>query len=233
MIGDVHGCFFTLKDLLAKIDKNARVIFLGDLCDRGLYSKEVIELVIEKNYECVLGNHEDFMIRHIDDYLKGKPNRWYDSNRIGGKETIKSYQGDKNKLLAHIKYLKKAPRYLIIDKFFITHAFGLPYYKRRDSEDIDIKDGIVKARPSDENSEWGENWEKDWKNYEIINIFGHTIYPEVERGKNYYGIDTGCQQGGKLTAIRLEDLNIIDVPLNPKDKTEYPTCEAFSKNFSS
>ena len=51
IIGDVHGCFYTLEKLLSKLNKNSEIIFVGDLCDRGFYSKEVIELIIENNYK--------------------------------------------------------------------------------------------------------------------------------------------------------------------------------------
>ncbi len=40
VIGDVHGCFFTLKRLLKKIPQEAEIILAGDLCDRGNYTKE-------------------------------------------------------------------------------------------------------------------------------------------------------------------------------------------------
>lgn len=100
---------------------------VGDLCDRGLYSKEVIDHVIKNKYECVLGNHEDFMIKHIDDYFNNRPNKWFDNKHIGGEQTIDSYKGDKVTLKNHIKYLKTLPRYMLIDNFFITHGLGLPY----------------------------------------------------------------------------------------------------------
>lgn len=217
VIGDVHGCYHTLIELLAKLPKDARVIFVGDLCDRGLYSKEVIQLVIDKNYEVILGNHEDFMLSHIDDYFNARKNRWYDNHKIGGKETIDSYRGDKTVLLQHIDFLKKLPRYILVNNFFITHGLGLPYFKRRDLKDKDIQDGLIKARLTDETTKWGENWEKDWRNYKVINIFGHTDYQEVEVNENYYGIDTGCVYGRKLTAIELPSMKIIDVKTNLKD----------------
>ena len=54
VIGDVHGCYHTLLDLLNKLPKDASIIMIGDLCDRGPYSKEVIDLIIKNNYQCVL-----------------------------------------------------------------------------------------------------------------------------------------------------------------------------------
>lgn len=217
VIGDVHGCYYTLLELLEKLDNDARIIFVGDFCDRGLYSKNVIELIIQQNYECILGNHEDFMIKHFDDYLNQKENRWYDNLQIGGKQTIDSYNSDNQLIQQHIKYLKKLPRYIQIDKYFITHGLGLPYFKRRDIKDKDIQDGIMKARLSDETSKWGANWEKEWRSYDVINIFAHTPYKEVKIGKNFYGIDTGCVYGKKLTALELGSMKIIDVELNKKD----------------
>lgn len=217
VIGDVHGCYYTLLELLSKLHKDARIIFVGDLCDRGLYSKEVIDLVIEKNYEVILGNHEDFMLKHVDDYLNGINNIWYDNDQIGGRKTIESYKSDNNILLKHIKYLKKLPRYIQIDMFFITHGLGLPYFRRKDFKDIDIQNGLIKARITDESTKWGNSWEKDWRNYNVINIFGHTDYQEVEINHNYYGIDTGCVYGRKLTAIEIPCMKIIDVNTNLKD----------------
>jgi len=162
IIGDVHGCYYALLDLLKKIPNDAKIIFLGDLCDRGPFSKQVIELVIKNKYEVILGNHEDFMIKGVENYINSKSHRWFTDNYIGGKEAIESYKNDDGKidtklLKEHANFFKTLPRYKLIDKFFITHGLGLPYYKRRDSKDLDIQDGIIKARPSDEKTKWGGN----------------------------------------------------------------------------
>ena len=42
VIGDVHGCINTLKELIDKLPVNANLIFVGDLCDKGKYSKDVL-----------------------------------------------------------------------------------------------------------------------------------------------------------------------------------------------
>ncbi|WP_370583480.1 metallophosphoesterase [Nitratiruptor sp. YY08-14] len=57
-MGNIHGCIFTFEKLLKKLPKNAEPIFIGDLADRGNYSKEVMKLVIENNYRVVFGNYE-------------------------------------------------------------------------------------------------------------------------------------------------------------------------------
>lgn len=75
VIGDVHGCFFTLNNLLEKLPKDAEIIFVGDLCDKGNFSKEVIDLVIKNGYQCVKGNHEHLMEIYMQDAVyEGKEN---------------------------------------------------------------------------------------------------------------------------------------------------------------
>lgn len=214
VIGDVHGCYHTLKTLLEKLPQDARVIFVGDLCDRGLHSKEVFELVIEKGYEVIRGNHEDYMYTHAFEAIEGKPNRWIDAHYMGGKETFESYKGDIELFLKHREWIDTLPRYIALKDIFITHGFGLPYYKRRDTKAAYI--GLLKNRITDE-PEWGHDWEKEWSEYSVFNIFGHTVYEEPLLTKQYCGIDTGCGEGKMLTAMNLQTRKLIHVKTLPKD----------------
>lgn len=213
VIGDVHGCYYTLKDLIKKLPKNARLIFVGDICDRGLYTKRVFDLIIENEYEMVLGNHERYMLEYAIEILNGGTNRWLKES-MGGRETIKSYKGDTRALLKHVEWLKSLPRYIEIDRYFITHGFGLPYYQRKDQ--FESLNGLTKNRISDK-KEWGHDWEEGYESYNIINIFGHTPYDNVKVGGNYYGIDTGCVYGKKLTAIELGSMKIYQEKLDKRD----------------
>ena len=53
------------------------------------------------------------------------------------------------------------------------------------------------------NIKWKHDWENDWREYDVLNIFGHDHNPEVQSGRNYLGIDIGCVYGDKLTAVEL------------------------------
>lgn len=218
VIGDVHGCFYTLQKLLAKLPSDAEIIFVGDLCDRGLHTKEVIELVMNNNYHCIRGNHDDYMITHLQECMDNRELcvRWNIEDYMGGEQTIQSYENDYEIMLKHVEWLETLPRYIEIDKYFITHGFSLPYYQRRDSSEAHT--GLLKNRVSDE-EEWGHDWETEWQSYDIVNIFGHTHGDEVEVGEKYYGIDTGCVYGGKLTAIQLDSMNIFDEIVDTRDIT--------------
>ena len=75
IIGDVHGCLDTLCALIEKLPQkwDSQIIFTGDLIDRGSKSCEVVDLVKEHNYACVLGNHEELML----EYYHAIPPRGY------------------------------------------------------------------------------------------------------------------------------------------------------------
>lgn len=209
VIGDVHGCYHTMKKLIKQLPENSDIIFVGDLCDRGLYTKEVIDFVIENEYKCILGNHDEYMIEHAINAYNGEINRWLE-DYMGGQQTLSSYKDDLSTLKKHIEYLKTLPNYIMIDNYFITHGFGLPYYGKKDSEESKWlnKNRIEKPR---------DTWNKNWQSFDEINIFGHIHCSEVNIGKNYYGIDTGCVYGGKLSAIELGSMKIYDEKYDPRD----------------
>ena len=217
VIGDVHGCYNTLLNLIKKLPKDSDIVFVGDLCDRGRYSKEVIEFVSTNNYRCVKGNHEKYMINHLEDVLFGnkKDMDWLKSG-WGGTATVDSYKDkDKSFIQNHLTWMKSLPSFLLLDnKYFITHGYGLPYFKRRESPYENVKHAIMSNRIDD--SKYKFDWE-DTSNYDVINIFGHCKFDEVLIGENYYGIDTGCSYGNKLTAIKIRSMDIIDEPLDISD----------------
>lgn len=207
VIGDVHGCFYTLQNLLSRLPKDAELIFVGDLCDKGNFSKDVIDYVIENGHACVKGNHEHLMETYLEDVIfHNKHSPWSSDKRYGGMVTIDSYQGDQNKMLSHLEWIKSLPTYLQIDKYFITHGFALPFYEHRDN-------------PESYNDYLLNRYEKGMyiENDEIINIFGHCVFDEVVSGENFYGIDTGCSYGKKLTAIQLGTMQCYEERMDSRD----------------
>lgn len=75
IVGDIHGCNYTLEKLLEKIfiaDDNPSFVFLGDYADRGLHSRQVIDtlLSLQKKSDCVFlrGNHDDVLDWLLNDH---------------------------------------------------------------------------------------------------------------------------------------------------------------------
>jgi len=65
IIGDIHGEFQKLLALIEKLPKDSKLIFVGDLIDRGLQSREIIAYIREHNHQVVRGNHEQLNLRAI------------------------------------------------------------------------------------------------------------------------------------------------------------------------
>jgi len=146
IIGDIHGTYLTMMALIDKIktkDENAEIIFVGDFCDKGPRSKEVIEYILSGvesgEFQAVRGNHEEIMYHGIF-YPFGID---WDAN--GGAVTRYSYYGGKpfeldplnrDKLISdgnslmeeHAKKLIELPLFLKFDdeidgkKLLVSHA---------------------------------------------------------------------------------------------------------------
>ncbi|MBX6320974.1 MAG: serine/threonine protein phosphatase [Rhodospirillaceae bacterium] len=99
-IGDIHGRADLLGALHDRIEADAAtapagcrrlIVYLGDYVDRGLQSRQVIDMLLEgppAGFEAVYlkGNHEDCMLRFLDDWESGP--HWFS---IGGDATALSY----------------------------------------------------------------------------------------------------------------------------------------------
>ncbi|HET7204476.1 MAG TPA: metallophosphoesterase [Steroidobacteraceae bacterium] len=85
VVGDVHGEIDALEDLLRVLGYTGRgehaqarrLVFIGDLCDRGPDSPGVIrrvrEMVDEGTAQCLLGNHELNVLRGV----RKEANGWF------------------------------------------------------------------------------------------------------------------------------------------------------------
>ena len=96
-IGDIHGCFDSLKELIEnhiQLRKNDKLVLLGDYIDRGANSKKVIDYIIDlqvKGFDIIAltGNHEVMLLDSFDNE-KNIP-KWIQN---GGTNTLKSFELD-------------------------------------------------------------------------------------------------------------------------------------------
>ena len=94
IISDVHGCFKSLKALINQFPnkENSKIVFVGDLIDRGPSSCEVVKFIMDNNYDCVLGNHEEMFLEFApskEDEDLSDSKHWLFN--CGGEQTLKSY----------------------------------------------------------------------------------------------------------------------------------------------
>lgn len=192
-VGDIHGCFLHLRELLGKIPigRNDILLFLGDYIDRGPDSYEVVETLLRLKHGststiCLKGNHEQMFL----DYLSGKDRELFLSN--GGRHTLRSYRksGWEQPPAEHMDFFLSLDLYYETEGFIFVHAGLQPNIplQNQNPEDLLWIRGPFYAGPN--------TWNKTI-------VFGHTPFaqPYVREGK--IGIDTGACMGGLLTCVEL------------------------------
>lgn len=135
VVGDIHGCFLTLKALVenqVKLDKTDQLYLLGDYIDRGPRSREVIEYLIQLKWQGynvfpLKGNHEDMMLRAIQD--PSCLHSWFNN---GAEETLRSFEIPEPLLFEtegvqliperYIAFLSGLPLYYELKDYILVHA---------------------------------------------------------------------------------------------------------------
>ncbi|MCT7572428.1 metallophosphoesterase [Aliarcobacter butzleri] len=198
IIGDVHGCYKSLLALIEQLPnkKNSKIVFVGDLIDRGKNSCEVIELIINNNYDCVMGNHEELFLEYApnkDEFGNdfNMENSLHYLEKCGGKATIESYKS-KEIYLKHYDFIKNLPLYLEYkdyktadDRYLVvSHSAVVNVWDKRDSKDkFDIENF--------ENQLLYKRY-KQFDNKDIFNVYGHTPRSEAKLTSFDANIDLGC-----------------------------------------
>ena len=212
IVGDVHGEYKALLNLVAKTPKESQLIFVGDLVDRGRQSAHVVRFVREHRLPCVRGNHEEMMIEHGSNFIADIENdNKIEQNNLwlehGGIETLLSYglismRG--RELVPHpfikefifqfksdIEWMKKLPLYLELlyalhksgKLVVVSHSSIAPVWHLRNDPE--------REKFFSENVLWSRV--KPSNNVNIFNIFGHTPQKySVDIEDHYINVDTGC-----------------------------------------
>lgn len=214
VIGDVHGCFFTLKSLTEHIRAKYNTIEIycvGDLVDRGNFSFEVMEYVAEERIIFTPGNHDFMFYYHLKEPSNpiGKP--WIHN---GCEPTLKSYQGRWGKINDHLDMIISAP--LLINHYdcFISHAGISKFYSSLLAEDIlsDVPK-LEKLMRDDLDNMHGIIWNRDeLLDLGKLQIVGHTRLFEIRKNdhNNTLYIDTAAVAGNKLSAAIVENNNVVE-----------------------
>jgi serine/threonine protein phosphatase 1 len=216
-IGDVHGRADLLRPLLNYIDEIAtrnndeyRIIFLGDIIDRGPQSREAMDLVVETlkrrpSSILIRGNHDWFPVRILDelagDQQRAALHHWI--SRLGGDATLRSYGHEPfsvapRELLSvfpseHLKALREATAFVDVGDYLFVHA------------------GIIPGVPLTDQRAYDMMWVREEflscvdHGLDKIVVHGHTVttsgLPELM--KNRIALDTGAYDSGLLTAFQI------------------------------
>ena len=199
VVGDVHGMYENLLKLLDKLPlgKTDEIVFLGDYIDRGPNSKGVVDLLIDlskyHNTVFIRGNHEDMMLKCLK---LGDCLTWHFN---GADATLRSFGG-----------VERMKKYLdFFESLKIFHEKGIF---------LMVHGGVKPGIPLKDQDEFDMLWIRDEFIYSVeplpgrVVVFGHTPMDRPLISNDKIGIDTGCVYGGHLTSVRLEDLEIFQVP---------------------
>ena len=202
IIGDVHGCYSELETLISKVDfkpSQDRLIFVGDLINRGPNSRAVLEYVRSLGAESVIGNHELAFLSYLSN---DKKNTSFDQVKASLGRDLKNWKD----------WIKNLPSYIDEKKFLVVHA-GLPPGKnlkkcdRKTLATIRTWDGEGRDLNNPDNPPWYQFY-KDSK----LIVYGHWAKNGLTIRRNTIGLDSGCVYGGKLSALILPDRKVIQVP---------------------
>jgi serine/threonine protein phosphatase 1 len=207
IIGDVHGCYDILMELVKQLPPNSELAFTGDLIDRGPKSSAVIDFVKENNHYCVMGNHEDMCLLYHD----GHDGDVWSYN--GGRETLASYI-DERVSDDHLNFLRSLPLYLEFPSLIlpngrhlvVSHSTVAYVWESEPHDSRRFKDEVLWER---------SNFPRDVKG--IYNVFGHNPQWYGPTVKEHFAcVDTGCvynhNQHKILTALEFPSLKEISVP---------------------
>ncbi|MEV7151145.1 polynucleotide kinase-phosphatase [Streptomyces sp. NPDC093084] len=219
IVGDVHGCSLELEALLAKLGyadgvhpEGRTAVFVGDLVDRGPDSpgvlRRVMSMVRSGNALCVPGNHENKFGRH----LKGRKVQ----HTHGLAETIEQMAGESEEFTRQVReFIDGLVSHYVLDggRLVVCHA-GLPekYHGRTSGR---VRSHALYGDTTGETDEFGlpvrYPWAEDYRGRAAV-VYGHTPVPEASWLNNTICLDTGAVFGGKLTALRWPERELVDVP---------------------
>ncbi|MGW5124761.1 polynucleotide kinase-phosphatase [Streptomyces sp. NPDC004069] len=219
IIGDIHGCSAELETLLAKLGysdgthpEGRTAVFVGDLVDRGPDSpgvlRRVMSMVEAGDALCVPGNHENKYGRH----LKGRKVQ----HTHGLAETVAQMEGESEEFRARVReFIDGLVSHYVLDggRLVVSHA-GLPekYHGRTSGR---VRSHALYGDTTGETDEFGlpvrYPWAEDYRGRATV-VYGHTPVPEATWLNNTLCLDTGAVFGGRLTALRWPERELVDVP---------------------
>ncbi len=240
IIGDIHGCFDELVELLKELGyeistqsdgetvveppQGRKAIFVGDYVDRGPKVPEVLRLVMQMQKAgaaiCVPGNHDVKLVRA----LRGrnvKPTH-------GLAESLSQLEKESTRFKTKIaEFLDDLVSHYVLDngKLVVAHAGMKAELQGRASGRV--REFAIYGETTGETDEFDLpvrlNWADEYRGPATV-VYGHTPVPEPQWVNRTINIDTGCVFGGKLTALRYPEKELVSVPAH---QTYYEPAKSF------
>ncbi|HWA96380.1 MAG TPA: polynucleotide kinase-phosphatase [Terracidiphilus sp.] len=226
VIGDVHGCFDELLELMARLGyeverqeagfrvvapEGRKLVFVGDLVDRGPATPDVLRLAMHMvgagQAFCVPGNHDIKLVKA----LKGRNVQL----THGLAESMQQLDKESEEFRTQaLKFLDGLVSHYVFDdgKLVVAHAGMKEAMQGRGS--AKVREFALYGETTGETDEFGlpvrYDWSADYRGTAMV-VYGHTPQPEPLWLNNTVNIDTGCVFGGRLTALRYPERETVAV----------------------
>jgi protein phosphatase len=224
IIGDVHGCQPELAGLLGTLGyqpgedgvrrhpAGRTAVFLGDLVDRGPDTpgvlRTVMDMVAGGAALCVPGNHEAKLLRA----LRGRDVKL--SHGLAG--SLAQLAAEPPGFTDQVtEFLDGLVSHYVLDggRLVVAHA-GLPE-EMHGRASAAVRAFALYGETTGETDEFGlpvrYPWAQDYRGRAVV-AYGHTPVPEAVWVNNTICLDTGCVFGGRLTALRYPERELVSVP---------------------
>ncbi len=206
VVADLHGCYDEALLLLKTVGAGPedRVIFVGDLVDRGPKPRECVDLAMSYGH-CVLGNHEEKHLRQ-----RYSPEGKLNPGHLDTRRALEP---------RHYEWLETLPLGLLLPEYnaLVVHAGLFPDTPLSEQQSYHLLH-IQHIEPPHPKSHWPSKapasasfWTNHWKGPERV-IFGHSVFDRPLVLPHAVGIDTGACFGGGLTALVLPEWRTVTVP---------------------
>ena len=231
IIGDIHGCLDELVALLHTLGYSVelqtdgsvgpeyqitppagrKLIFLGDLVDRGPDTPGVLRLVMSAVASgaalCVPGNHEQKLVRA----LQGRNVQVTHGLAESLGQLSEQPAGFTERVVTFLDGL--ISHYVLDDgRLVVAHAGLRPEMQGRASGRV--RDFALYGETTGETDEFGlpvrYNWAAEYRGRATV-VYGHTPVHEPSWVNGTINIDTGCVFGGRLTALRYPEKELVSV----------------------
>jgi protein phosphatase len=228
VVGDIHGCRAELELLLDDLGyairrddqgravgahrDDRRAIFVGDLVDRGPDTPGVLRLVMgmvaDGDAFCVPGNHENKLLRA----MRGRNVQV----THGLAESLAQLSAETEEFRRQVERFMDAliSHYVFDDgRLVVSHAGLTERFQGRASGRV--REFCLYGQTTGETDEYGlpvrDPWAEEYRGRAMV-LYGHTPVPTPEWINNTMCLDTGCVFGGRLTALRYPEREIVAVP---------------------
>ena len=215
VIGDIHGCYLTLRKLIKAVRKQYLDIIIyatGDLVDRGNSPVEVLELLLDKGIQFTKGNHDIMFLYSYTRPLHPFVHSW---RYNGNEKTLAAYSKHPSYLYKHLEFIDSAPLFINFEDCLISHAGIANVYAKEFRGFRSYGDDFLQQfclRHLNEST--GIVWNRDpLLNLGKLQIVGHTRHVKVTYHEisNAVYVDTSVYSGNRLSAVIVEEGEVVDI----------------------